>query len=582
MFYSESLLSKKGPLARVWLAANLERKLSKAQFLQTNIEKSVSDIVGDNVAPMALRLSGQLLLGVVRIYSRKAKYLLEDCSDALSKLRVTFHAGSVDLATNAVVANPQQLTLPNTITELDLLFPDPLSILKPAQSTNIHTTPSSNLVAYTTAAKDITLPDLQDSIELARGQDIEDELANIGDDDLVLDTGEYLNPDDVEDMPMIDDEMPAPIDESIEIGRDNQVDANVVENYGMEPLPDESIADISMVDANKSIANNQDEGDLEMMDLPSMRPDDEPLTPLSSHLNVINAPSPNVPQKETPKPGRVGAARKIKIDTVTELKSTYIKDMQENRTGILSDKDSLLPQARDTVALLELWESNGIIDIVFKPSYMSEALASLLRPSLLRDDGSRKRKATKEVDEDVGDLLIKKQHVGQNQNAGEIVANDDELVPFADEDFQLVVEDETGVYDGTFEKVGGLGDYGEVLAAQNKSSELVDDDIATATGESTQATAINDISRNTKETVKRLQSELEKSDSIDFQSLTENSSRTNAVKLFFETLVLATKDVIEVEQKNPFGIIDIKAKESLYHDDWLLAGPQDATEIETN
>ena len=39
-------------------------------------------------APMALRLSGQLLLGVVRIYSRKARYLLEDCSDALLKIKV--------------------------------------------------------------------------------------------------------------------------------------------------------------------------------------------------------------------------------------------------------------------------------------------------------------------------------------------------------------------------------------------------------------------------------------------------------------------------------------------------------------
>ncbi len=41
MFYSDVILSKRGPLARVWLAAHWERKISKAQFLQTNIEKSV-------------------------------------------------------------------------------------------------------------------------------------------------------------------------------------------------------------------------------------------------------------------------------------------------------------------------------------------------------------------------------------------------------------------------------------------------------------------------------------------------------------------------------------------------------------
>jgi len=37
---------------------------------------------------MALRLSGQLLLGVVRIYFRKAKYLLEDCNEAITKIKV--------------------------------------------------------------------------------------------------------------------------------------------------------------------------------------------------------------------------------------------------------------------------------------------------------------------------------------------------------------------------------------------------------------------------------------------------------------------------------------------------------------
>lgn len=88
MFYSETLLSKTGPLARVWLSANLERKLSKTHILQSNIETSVGAIVGQDQAPMALRLSGQLLLGVVRIYSRKARYLLEDCNEALMKIKM--------------------------------------------------------------------------------------------------------------------------------------------------------------------------------------------------------------------------------------------------------------------------------------------------------------------------------------------------------------------------------------------------------------------------------------------------------------------------------------------------------------
>lgn len=42
MFYSEQVLAKKkGALARIWIAAHFERKLSKAQLIQTNIESSV-------------------------------------------------------------------------------------------------------------------------------------------------------------------------------------------------------------------------------------------------------------------------------------------------------------------------------------------------------------------------------------------------------------------------------------------------------------------------------------------------------------------------------------------------------------
>jgi cohesin complex subunit SCC1 len=39
---------------------------------------------------MALRTTGHLLLGIVRIYSRKAKYLLADCNEAFIKIKLAF------------------------------------------------------------------------------------------------------------------------------------------------------------------------------------------------------------------------------------------------------------------------------------------------------------------------------------------------------------------------------------------------------------------------------------------------------------------------------------------------------------
>ncbi|KAI0949207.1 hypothetical protein AcW1_008889 [Taiwanofungus camphoratus] len=124
MFYSEAILSRRGPLAKVWLAAHMERKLSKTQTLQTDIEQSVDAIMGQEVEVMALRLSGQLLLGVVRIYSRKAKYLLDDCNEALLKIKMAFRPGIVDMTEDQLAVNRNAITLQGNNLDLDALLPD--------------------------------------------------------------------------------------------------------------------------------------------------------------------------------------------------------------------------------------------------------------------------------------------------------------------------------------------------------------------------------------------------------------------------------------------------------------------------
>jgi cohesin complex subunit SCC1 len=102
----------------------MERKLSKTQTLQTDIEQSVGTrsspsrftqtvsnkrdidaIMGQEIEVMALRLSGQLLLGVVRIYSRKAKYLLDDCNEALLKIKMVYPAISTRDILLTLIAN---------------------------------------------------------------------------------------------------------------------------------------------------------------------------------------------------------------------------------------------------------------------------------------------------------------------------------------------------------------------------------------------------------------------------------------------------------------------------------------------
>ncbi|CAK9219902.1 unnamed protein product [Sphagnum troendelagicum] len=123
MFYSQLILAKKGPLGTIWIAAHLERKLRKNQVTETNISVSVDSILFPE-APIALRLSGHLLLGVVRIYSRKVNYLFHDCSEALTKIKQAFHSGVVDLPPEAATAPFNAITLPENF-DLDELEPLP-------------------------------------------------------------------------------------------------------------------------------------------------------------------------------------------------------------------------------------------------------------------------------------------------------------------------------------------------------------------------------------------------------------------------------------------------------------------------
>lgn len=123
MFYAHFVLAKKGPLARIWLAAHWDKKLTKAHVFETNIETSVEGILQPKVK-MALRTSGHLLLGIVRIYSRKAKYLLADCNEAFIKIKMAFRPGAVDLPEENRQAHVNAITLPEVFHDFETGMPD--------------------------------------------------------------------------------------------------------------------------------------------------------------------------------------------------------------------------------------------------------------------------------------------------------------------------------------------------------------------------------------------------------------------------------------------------------------------------
>ncbi|PVU91004.1 hypothetical protein BB561_004604 [Smittium simulii] len=203
MFFSDTVLLKKGPLAKVWLAAHLEKKMNKAQFIQTSIVNSVSTLISSSQPPLALRLSGQLLLGMARIYSRKAKYLLEDCTEALLKIRMAFRAGGVDLI-EATVAQRNAITLPEALTEFDVQLPNARSALylQDIDFLQLNHNLDDNIFgknivdnAYNnvSALRDITLPDESMDASMIARRAVDPGVAHFGEELLGHDDGFNFN-----------------------------------------------------------------------------------------------------------------------------------------------------------------------------------------------------------------------------------------------------------------------------------------------------------------------------------------------------------------------------------------------------
>lgn len=103
MFFSTYVLTKKGPLAKIWLAAHWDKKLTAKDVRVVDLNETVVQIVQPAV-PIALRTSGELMLGVVRIYALKVSQLLKDVNEATTLLLRPRNVQFVKGGTAAAVA----------------------------------------------------------------------------------------------------------------------------------------------------------------------------------------------------------------------------------------------------------------------------------------------------------------------------------------------------------------------------------------------------------------------------------------------------------------------------------------------
>ncbi|KAI8894624.1 Rec8 like protein-domain-containing protein [Globomyces pollinis-pini] len=620
MFYSD-LVGKKGTLAKVWLAAHWERKLSKSQFLQTNLQSSISAIVHED---MALRLSGQLLLGVVRIYSRKTRYLLEDCGEALVKIKMAFRPGVVDLANDQTTATTNAITLPESMNEFDILN-DPIfdfnALLTSRTKTGPKTTtlqPDTTFLSFTQdipeqdydILKQSEFPDM--SMEMGRDADVSREFSPGLGNDQSLNQDKFLLPDSIEIARADENEADPVLGDDLLEGGDILDFGQDVLDFGLpEPVqpivePEMEI-DASIIKQNENEVGVEDQlqGDIDAffeeqpinIDLPISNPElevDDNENKLSTSL--AGGPTNELEQEDvelTPKPKRVKKRvqqavprkRKLVMDDAIDIPNEVLR-VQIKETDDLKVPEKYVQVSRYAAASVNI--RLGAIDFYDKRMYQYPNVSSdiFLSVSSNQYPFIPSPPAT-EVDKE--DITLGKQ---DNKDFSMVVEED--IMPIPTDNVMDLQENTFDFGDISAIDLPSLDlDVGEVSAidmednAQKKqklvhseadeqpSLAIMDESIVFP--ESQPANRVSDIFHFDKDletdqsnekglsgnSVKAIEAIKEAAEATElpevlFDSITKDASRSEAARFFFELLVLKTKDMIMVNQPEAFGDITVE------------------------
>lgn len=82
MFYIPTILGKRGPLAKLWLAAHDGRRLTRAQIMEVDVPGAV-ELFHQHDSLTSLRVQGDLLVGISYITKRQTEYLMEMANRAI-------------------------------------------------------------------------------------------------------------------------------------------------------------------------------------------------------------------------------------------------------------------------------------------------------------------------------------------------------------------------------------------------------------------------------------------------------------------------------------------------------------------
>jgi len=565
MFYSEFVLAKKGALGKIWLAAHWEKKLTRNQISKSNIVDACNSIIKP-VAPLALRTSGHLLLGVVRIHDGKQKSLMHDCSDALVKIKLAFRPGNVDLPADRVSVNYNSIT--QGPEDLDADFADEFpaveddSVLNETQL-NVGTMEQITMQEFDPIVNDvIPAPEMDgfgdDAIAPGEISDIrgEDEMeielgrealatedpyqpnettmdASRADDDTTLDNTALdvsQIPNDFEQPPMIEDDFGEdqpiePVDAST-IGGDTIIEEveevdllNVSEVRPLEPVVKESNASTLKLSRRK-------------------------------RKLVVDDKSVEIPSAEIKRNLQPDGCDDILKQPYSEAprQMFVFKRAPYSRKGVKQRLKNLSPEAmfnrpvsgRWGPHLMKVWQRSKN----FKAT--DAMMASSEEVELGRRNASPEKQDQLGLDETLDQLP---------QDELPELPQDDQL------EFEQPIMDDPSI-NATLDNTAGDSRLDDTSMGPVDSIlfDEPNDEVQVSASEYSQQ---DHLTRRTAKMMTSLRAGFESTDSLSFESMTHKKSKRTAAACFFELLVLKTKDYVDIKQRAPYEDITITPMDSL-------------------
>ncbi|KAJ8612910.1 hypothetical protein CTAYLR_006171 [Chrysophaeum taylorii] len=299
---SSSQLVKSAAVSQVWLAATWEKKVGKAQVISADVGAAVRAIID---SPPSLRVASKLLLGVARIYARKAAYLAADCAEAMVRIRTAFR-GAVDLA--VAVAAPSTITVAN-FDEIDPSF----ELESPAiprkrlrEDEWVVATAKIDMQPLSPDASEDSMADL----DPVQPDDLEDDSVPLRRASMLSDQDEPVP---VVDEPVLDQDEPVPVVDEPPVDQDEPVP--VVD----EPVPDQD-EPVPVVVESPAAPVVDDEEEVHI--------DEEEDAPQEPEEEVVVTHARKKPRRKQ---------KKLFVDERTQLDPKLIREWLEDTSPIVED-----------------------------------------------------------------------------------------------------------------------------------------------------------------------------------------------------------------------------------------------------